>query len=66
MTEPRGLPSAVLLTNGKVLVVSGVTDESAAIYDPSKGTWKATGSMDSYHLFTLVALLNGQVLAVDE
>ena len=61
MTEPRSSPSAVLLTNGKVLVVSGVTDESAEIYYPSRGTWKATGSMDSYHLFPLVALLNGQV-----
>jgi hypothetical protein len=36
------------------------------LYDLSKGTWKATGSMQSFHLFALTLLQDGRALAVDE
>jgi hypothetical protein len=60
---------ATLLPNGKVLVTGGdlcclIALSSAELYDPSTGTWVATGSMhdsrsDSH---TATLLPNGQVL----
>jgi hypothetical protein len=47
MTVPRGSPGAVLLANGKVLILGGSQDLSAEIYDPSTGTFSATGNMIS-------------------
>jgi hypothetical protein len=65
--------TATLLPNGKVLIAGGVPDisngwhpvASAELYDPSSGTFTATGSMAAsrrYHSATL--LLNGKVLVV--
>jgi hypothetical protein len=44
MSIPRACPSAVLLANGKVLIVGGAQDLSAELYDPSAGTFSATGN----------------------
>jgi N-acetylneuraminic acid mutarotase len=62
--------SAVLLNNGKVLVIggttvdfNGVTVASAELYDPASGTWATTGSMlQGRERFTATLLQNGQVL----
>jgi hypothetical protein len=76
MTDSRELHTATLLSNGKVLVVGGADsfpDGSAAmgavktaeLYDPSSGSFIATGSMATarvYHTATL--LTNGNVLVV--
>src|SRR5713226_6370394 len=59
---------AVLLPNGKVLVVggemtSGAYTPSTELYDPSTGKWTTTGSLnDARALTTLTLLSNGQVL----
>src|SRR5713101_5225121 len=59
---------AVLLTNGKVVVVggeipNGAYTPSAELYDPSTGKWATTGSLnDPRAVFTLTLLSNGQVL----
>ncbi|SPE31113.1 Kelch domain protein (fragment) [Candidatus Sulfotelmatomonas gaucii] len=47
MNVPRSSPGAVLLANGKVLVVGGAQDLSAEIYDPSTGTFTSAGNMVS-------------------
>jgi hypothetical protein len=73
MTVPRYAHNAVLLQNGEVLVAGGYnatfnsscnTLASAERYNPSTGTWTATGSMTTGRAdFTLTVLSNGQVLA---
>jgi hypothetical protein len=72
MTVPRDLHSATLLQNGKVLVAGGTNADNglssgntAELYDPSTGTWKATGSMHNYHPLGLITLRNGKALKVD-
>src|SRR6266849_2128909 len=70
MTITRGNHTATLLPNGKVLVAGGICiggftypDSSAELYDPSTGTWKATGSMNVARVNTAATLLaNGHVL----
>ena len=70
---PRVDHTATLLPNGEVLVAGGylgldshyqaIYTATAELYDPSSGTWKATGSMSvprALHGATL--LPNGQVL----
>src|SRR5437667_4964280 len=62
--------SAVLLTNGQVLVTggstvdfNGVTVTSAELYNPATGAWTATGSMlQSRERHTTTVLQNSQVL----
>jgi hypothetical protein len=71
MTVPRALQGATLLQNGQVLVEGGdnsakLSGNSAELYDPSKGTWKATSSMHNLHPFALTVLQDGRALAVDE
>jgi Galactose oxidase, central domain len=78
MTTPRFSHTATLLQNGKVLIAGGSpslgdlsggddTDDlsTAELYDPTTGTFTATGSMSnqrSQHAATLLA--NGKVLLV--
>jgi N-acetylneuraminic acid mutarotase len=70
MTKSRSNHTATLLKDGLVLVAGGLCnggfsypDNSAELYDPSTGTWKATGSMNIARVNTAATLLrNGQVL----
>jgi hypothetical protein len=69
LATARTPASATLLPNGKVLFVGTEVGNSQSrateLYDPSSGTWSATGrpsSVGSGHTATL--LLNGKVLAV--
>ncbi len=68
----RSGDSALLLPNGEVLVAGGNDMNatgapalaSAELYNPSTGTWTATGSMTRARTgFALVLLQNGEVLA---
>jgi hypothetical protein len=47
MMIPRNSPGAVLLANGKVLIVGGSQNLSAEIYDPSTGVFTSAGNMVS-------------------
>ena len=68
MTQARGYHRAIILPNGKVLVVGGQipgkgTLADAELFDPVTRTWKATGFMlfgRSYHTATLLS--NGKVI----
>jgi hypothetical protein len=73
MATARNGHSATLLPSGKVLVAGGASDispygydlpaASAELYDPSSGTFTATGSMATSRVGHLATLLpNGKVL----
>jgi hypothetical protein len=66
MTTPRSGHSAVLLPNGRVLVVVGTGDGTTAeVFDPVTGHWSATGRAlnPPGHL---IVLPNGKVLGAGE
>jgi hypothetical protein len=68
MSVPRENHQAVRLQNGQVLVAGGNNASgilaSAELYNPSTGTWTATGSMiTASSRFSLTLLPDGQVLA---
>jgi N-acetylneuraminic acid mutarotase len=67
LATQRDSAAAVLLPNGKVLIAGGVNfggyTTGAEIYDPSTGTWMATGNLnDDLGYETATLLNNGQVL----
>jgi hypothetical protein len=73
MIEPRHGHTATLLADGRVLVAGGSLERtacmahhslrSAELYDPTSGTWTATGSMNASRCGHAAALLpDGQVL----
>lgn len=62
--EPSEWQTAVLLSNGNVLVTGPA---GAALYDPVSGSWTATGDMrEGERAQTSILLLSGQVLAFAE
>jgi len=70
LNTPLGVQTATLLSNGKVLAISGsadtVTSQNAAeLYDPATGSWSMTGSLNSVlHTYTATLLPNGKVLVL--
>lgn len=70
LTNGRSYATATLLSDGKVLAVSGTgngsTGSSAELYDPATGAWTPTGSMSRDRWFGLSATLlpDGKVLVV--
>ncbi len=73
MLGERALHTATLLPNGKVLVAGGViltaqtqvALSTAELFDPSTGSWAATGSLSSARFnHTATLLPNGRVLVV--
>ncbi len=70
MTSARGIHTATLLPNGTVLIAGGFGGDNgttylntAEIYDPSAGTFTATGNMTSARgIHTATLLRNGTVL----
>ena len=69
MREPRVVPVATILTDGRVLVIGGAggrrTLSSAEIYDPSSGTWSGAGEMAMVRVeHTATLLSDGRVLVV--
>jgi hypothetical protein len=64
MATPRTSVSAVLLTNGLVLVAGGNSTASAELYDPVAKTWSPAATMNSVRQqFPLLLLPNGEALA---
>jgi hypothetical protein len=76
LTTARFWQGTTLLQNGQVLVAGGdicwgysggsSPGNSAELYDPSLGTWKATGSMHNSRTAVLTLLQDGQALVADE
>jgi hypothetical protein len=73
MNEPRGIHTATLLPNGKVLVAGGAYSDSAPwivrstaeLYDPATGSWSYTGAMNQSRFWHASVLLhNGKVLVM--
>jgi hypothetical protein len=67
MTRPRGVgASAVLLPDGRVLIVGGGAEvgDSAELFDPATGTFTPTGSMTAARggFFSATLLDDGRVL----
>tara|TARA_Y100000588_G_scaffold104543_1_gene113997 strand:- start:3186 stop:4250 length:1065 start_codon:yes stop_codon:yes gene_type:complete len=71
MTMPREKHHAVLLNNGKILVIGSDNEEqyvrgvtTAELYDPDNDTWTALGPLLDEHAekFTAVLLNDGKVL----
>lgn len=71
MTVARAGHTATLLSDGRVLIIGGEANPlagspsgtTAEVYDPTAGTFAATGSMNQAHTFQSATLLsNGKVL----
>ena len=75
LNTERGLHTATLLQNGKILAAGGTTGtlidiaeyvpfNSAEVYDPATGTWSVTASLNTArNSHTATLLPNGKVLA---
>ncbi len=51
--------NAVLLPNGKVLIVGG---KDAELYDPATNSWSSAGTMNAAHAGSAILLTDGKVL----
>jgi len=73
MASARESHTAILLTDGKVLVMSGYSIATASLlasselYDPVAGVWMATGTLSTARVgHTSTLLTNGKVLVTGE
>ena len=69
MATPRQFPLAVVLQDGRVLVIGGLTSgsylASAEIYDPTSDSWSGAATMPALHYGgTATVLKDGRVLVV--
>lgn len=70
MKKARAYSTATLLPNGRVLVAGGCTNSNcsaatntAELYDPATGSWRAAGKMSTLrYFFDATPLQNGSVL----
>jgi N-acetylneuraminic acid mutarotase len=64
MTTTRDQQLAILLLNGKVLVIGGNTGSPTSdLYDPAQGVWTATGSLNAFRgSYPATLLPSGKVL----
>src|SRR4029453_18431312 len=63
MARPRAHVTATPLGNGRSLVVGGVDELTAELYDPPTGTWLPAGSLtESHWAHVAVRLADGRVL----
>jgi hypothetical protein len=68
MATARGRQNAILLGDGKVLMLGGSTGllgksiSSAELYDPTTGTFSSAGSMSTRSGFSATLLQDGHVL----
>jgi hypothetical protein len=59
--------AAMLLKDGRVLVIGSGSEGSAELYDPTSGTWTATGNMVTGHFgYAATLLSDGRVLVASE
>ncbi|HEY4359933.1 MAG TPA: hypothetical protein VGN17_03140 [Bryobacteraceae bacterium] len=71
LATARSFPTAMLLNNGKVLIVGGYANwglTSAELYDPATGTFSLTGESSNRDAFpaTTSLLPNGNVVATPD
>jgi len=68
MSVARSAHPATALTDGRVLVVGGLSiggsNTAGEIYDPGTGLWSLTGTMNFPDSTTLTLLVDGRVLAI--
>ena len=63
MSTVRGAPTAVVLTDGTVLVVGGASSAASDLYNPTTNSWTTVGPMSTPRNFQAGTLLaNGSVL----
>ena len=64
LNTARNAHAAILLQNGKVLVIGGDNvGNSAELYEPATGTWTVTGNLNfGRRVYTATLLTNGKVL----
>jgi hypothetical protein len=63
MSTPRAHLTATPLGNGRILVVGGVDESTAELYDPPTGTWTPGGTLNEPHWgHVAVRLTDGRVL----
>jgi len=63
MTESRSAPTAILMSNGKVLIASGHFSMTSEVFDPATNTFTAAGDLpEDVSLCDMINLSDGRVL----